>query len=230
MAQWAHEEGCHSVEELLEVSFGTIPLEEMFAKMQAQQRVETSFDVLGFLFSHIGGGGSVGGLQAREGAQDPLAVNLEGQPQNRSHWGFAPTSRIQLPKNLAPSRRNGALALISVMAADGQVRPRERAYLEAFLLHEELAPLQEAEIKLRRPHEIGPVGGLPQREALIERMLELAHIDEEADESEVRLIREYARHWGVDPARIDAWIQSHEAHTVSGLSRMVSKIKDLLLA
>lgn len=227
--RWAIEEGCADARELLEVSFGELSLEQAFAQVQAGQKLETSFDVLGFLFSHVGGGGSVGGLQASE--QEGQVQGQHPSPQDpEASWGYAPTSRIELPQHRAPHRRNRALALISVMAVDGEIRPGERAYIERYLAQEELAPLREEEIRVRRPHEVGPVGSLRDREALVEHMLALAHIDEEKDESEIRLIREFARHWGVDPARIDDWVEQHDLSHTSRPQRWLRKVRALLLA
>lgn len=225
LGAWAAEEGCQDHRELLETSFGDLSPEEMLAQMQRGERVESSFDVLGFLFSHIGGGGAASGARASSGEEEGEAVL-----DPRAHWGYAPTSRIALPSGRAPNLRNRALALISVMAIDGEARERERRYINDYLKAEGLAPLEDGEVRVRRPHEVGPVGSLTDREALIEHMLTLAHIDDEQDESELRLIREFARHWGVDPARIDDWVARYEARHVSFTTRWLKKARALLLA
>jgi hypothetical protein len=228
--RWALEEGCRDGAELLETSFGGVSVEEAWARFSQGERLETTFDVLGFLFSNVGGGaGSLGGVQSVE--EPPvLGVHAKGKEDEGERWGYAPTSRIVLPTGRSPNRRNRALALASIMAVDGQIRAEERERVDRLLREEEQPPLKEEELRVYRPHEVGPVGPLSAREELIELMLDLACADGEKDESELRLIREYARHWGVDPLRIDTWLEQHEARTVSVFRRTLRKLKALMLA
>ncbi len=226
--RWAQEEGYESAEEMLEVSFEGISLETFEDRIQKGERVETTFDVLGFLFAHMGGAGGAAGGQPSLGQPRLTAGRIHGPAEEI--WGSAPTARIQLPTGRMPHRRNRALALISVMAADGTTRPLERQFIDRMLAADDLDPLSDDEIKIRRPHEVGPVGPLKDREALVEAMLEVAHIDDERDETEIRLIRAFARHWGVDPARIDRWLKAHELRSSSRLTRALVKVKALFLA
>ena len=229
LARWAAEESFESVEEMLEASFEGIGVEEMHARILNRERVETTFDVLGFLFAHMGGGG---GTQTGlgKGGDDAKVVGGHGETPRDEAWGFAPTARIQLPSGRAPHRRNRALALISVMAADGQIRPLERQFIERMLTDEGLDPLDDAEIRIHRPHEVGPVGSLKDREALLERMIDLAHIDGEKDETEMKVIREFGRAWGIDPARISVWERGHADMNTTRLGRFFIKLKALFLA
>ncbi len=224
---WAAEDGAGSTQEFLEVSFGELSQEEIFARIQKHQRTETSFDVLGFLFSNIGGGAGAfqGGADDVQTVSSPTKSNEED-----SIWGFAPTARIQLPTERMPNKRNRGLALISVMAVDGQVRQAELNFVNKFLAEEGLEPVNPTEICVRRPHEVGPVGTLKDPERLVHTMVQLAYIDEERDESELRMIREFARHWGVDPARIDNWEQSERDKSASQIRRIADKVKALLMA
>ena len=50
----------------------------------------------------------------------------------------------------------------------------------------------------------GIAEGLADRERVLEEMFQLAWSDGELDESELRVIRDYARAWAIDPQRLDA--------------------------
>lgn len=222
---WAREEGCHDAAELLDVSFDGQALEDITAKILRRERVETSFDVLGFLFSHIGNGAA--NAQPTEGDAPVPGVH---HTRAEEELAPAPTSRIELPGSRAPHRRNRIYPLISVMVVDGEVREAERSFIESMLREEGLEPLQHEEIRVHRPHEVGPVGSLIEREKLIQLMIQLAHIDLEKDESEMRMIRDFARHWGVDPARVDAWEAQEEDRSATGMRRFLMRLKALLYA
>lgn len=229
LAHWAASDGFDSVEQMLEANFGSASVEDIHANIRAGRRVETSFDVLGYLFAHMGGSGAGGGMPAVEDALPRMGQNVAPEPDNED-WAVAPTARIQLPAGRRPHRRNRALALISVMAADGQIRDSERRFVEHILHEEGLDALRDEEIRVHRPHEVGPVGSIKDREALLEIMVELAHIDHERDETEIRLVRDYGRAWGVDPKRVDTWIAAHEVRSGSRLQRFLIKIRGLLVS
>jgi hypothetical protein len=80
------------------------------------------------------------------------------------------------------------------MMADGQVRPAERRFLDAALARMGAPPLDEADLRVWRPFELGPV---PDPKGLLKTMRLLALVDNEADGSERRVLQEYARAWGV---------------------------------
>ncbi len=226
LERWASNENYGLVHEMLEASFGELTVEEIHQRLQRKERIETSFDVLGYLFAHMGGGQTMQGV-----SEEPPALGHDGSviEDEDDGWGFAPTARIQLPSQRRPHRRNRALALVSVMAADGQIRDEERAFVGRLLQQEGLEPLKDEELRLHRPHEVGPGGSLKDREALSEMMVEVAHIDNERDETEMRIIREFGRAWGVDPARIERWTQDHESRSGSRIQRFFVKLKALMV-
>jgi len=229
LKRWAAEDGFEDTEELLDSSFVDPTLDGLMAAMAAGQKIETSFDVLGFLFSHMGGGAGGGQPAGAAVDHDALVQAQEVVARGSAPRGVPPTLRIKLPQARAPHRRNRALPLVSVMAADGQTREPELRFINAFLAEEKLAPIRPEEIRVHRPHEVGPVGSLTDRERICELMMELAHIDGEIDETEMRVIREYARAWGVDPARIDGWEKEWEHKQASRLLQFLRKVRSLFL-
>jgi hypothetical protein len=101
--------------------------------------------------------------------------------------------------------RDELLALASVAAADGQASVEDLAVLAQAAAARGLPPLPPDEVRVRRPAEIDPPPTLEQRERLLSEMFQMAWSDDELDESEVRVVREFARAWGVDPQRVTEW-------------------------
>lgn len=227
LARWAEEDGVGSWEELLASSFCAPTVEELMASLARGEAVETTFDVLGFLFSHMEGSGGGGGaaLEAEGVVQGVNAAAALGDGPR----GAPPTLRIKLPTARPASRRNRALALASVIAADGHARPAEVAFVNAVLAQEQQEALRPEEIQLLRPHEVGPVGSLKEREELCHLMVQLAYIDGERDETEMRVVRDFARAWGVDPARVDGWEAACEARGASRWQRTWQRARALFL-
>lgn len=81
------------------------------------------------------------------------------------------------------------------MVADGHVRPGERRFLDRALAEMGAPPLPDGELRVWRPYELGAVDD-PAR--LLRAMRLLALVDREADGSEERVLREYARAWRLE--------------------------------
>lgn len=214
-----------SIDELIETSFGEDSVEAIHAKIVAGETVTTSFDVLGFLFSHLAGGMS--GMSAGQDAP-PTKIAHEKSTDALSEGprGVAPTQRIVLPSAPAQKRRDLILPLVSVMAADGKLLDEERAFVQRVLEEEGLAPLQDHEIRVHRPHEVGWVGTLEEAEHLVSLMLQLAYVDQEGDSSELRVVRAFARRWGLTPERLADLERKHQP---MGWSHFVFRMKSILL-
>ena len=86
--------------------------------------VGTSFDVLGFLFSHLSGG--LSGMQA---GSDPVPSRREQETRQFTQDVDAPAAVITLPDAPTAHRRNKILPLVSVMAADGRLMGRTHPHL-----------------------------------------------------------------------------------------------------
>ncbi|MFN7147384.1 MAG: hypothetical protein ACK4YP_26690, partial [Myxococcota bacterium] len=104
------------------------------------------------------------------------------------------------PPEDAPDPHDIARALASVMLADGRIRPAERRFLDQALARMGAPPLDDGDLRVWRPHELGPV---PDPKGLLQAMRLLALCDHEADGSERRVLEEFARAWHV-PLPADA--------------------------
>ena len=199
---FAREEGFATARALVESTFVLGELSRVHAALILGEAVETSFDVMGFLFSHLGG--AVPGRDDDTPALPPAEVA-------RDH---GPAARLAALERRAPSPRNALLALASVALADGELVDAERELLDTFTHHRAVTPLALHELRVHRPDEVGPVGGLLDRERVLEQMVAVAFCDVDAggdvDASEVLVLRAFARSWGVDPARVEGWLRERE--------------------
>ena len=231
LARWAREEGCASADELVQSSFVLADVAKVHAALILGEPVETSFDVMGFLFSH-GGGGTVG---AQDDASDGPDGDLPLVDAGDVVWGPSASLRAVAERALEP--RNELLALVSVAAADGRVVPAERAFLDAYARQKGVAPLAPDELRVFRADEVGPVGSLIDRERVLEKMIELAYVDATSspvsgtvvDDSEERVIREFARAWRVDPARVSRWLREWHDEKGTLFSRLFRRAARHLL-
>lgn len=136
-------------------------------RVLAGEAVATSFDVLGWLLPGLSGGAAVRGPALTE-SPPPEERRVERRP---------------VPVDPDAAR----LALCSLAFADGQLHPAEAAWLR----RQGIEPLPTP---VRRPHELGRP---EDPAALVRQMVALALCDGVVDGSEVRLISEFARAWGV---------------------------------
>ena len=198
-----------SPRELVEAYFVLATADEILAALARREPVETTFDVVDYLFSSGHGQGGSASTAA------PRAVVVEPPPPSSVRSAFAPSrggdagtdATLLAPPSL---RRIGGpyeelLALASVAASDGEASEDDLQRLAAAAAARGLPPLPPYEVRVRRPAEIDAPPTLEQRERLIGEMFHLAFSDEQLDESEVRVVREFARAWGVDPQRVTEW-------------------------
>ena len=210
---FAHEEGFASARELVESAFVLGDVALVHAALILGEPVETSFDVMGFLFSHLGG--AVPGRDDLGAAIAPAAALADER---------GPVARLSALERRAPSPRNALLALASAALADGELVDAERELLDAATRDRGVAPLAPDELRVHRPDEVGPVGALLDRERMLEHMVAMAFCDVPAggdvDASEVRVLRVFARAWGVDPARVEGWLREREAAGLGPFARV----------
>jgi hypothetical protein len=55
-------------------------------------------------------------------------------------------------------------------------------------------------------------------------MFHLAYSDDQLDESEVRVVREFARAWGVDPQRVTEWTTIARSEGKSTVARWIDRV------
>jgi DnaJ-domain-containing protein 1 len=120
--------------------------------------------------------------------------------------------------------RDELLALAAVAAADGEASEDDLLVLRNAAAQRGIAPLGPEDLRVRRPGEIDPPATLPQREALLKEMFWLAWSDDELDESELRVVRAFARAWGVDPQRVEEWTEIATHGDDNRLERWVTRI------
>lgn len=181
LGRWAMEDGESDVSTFAVANFSGRTPDAVALAVLSGERVTTSFDVIAFLFP---GGGGGGGPALSPGENPPSHV----QPPSSQP---AVINTDAPPPGLPPIAR----ALASVMLADGQIRPAERRFLEDTARRLGGEPLAAHELRVWRPHELAR----PENpEALLSAMRALALCDKEADGSELRVLKEFARAWQLD--------------------------------
>jgi hypothetical protein len=182
LLRWAAEEDEPDVEAFVRANFGGSTLESVCARLVAGERVETSLEVVAWLFGGKGAFAGVGAIGARLRREDETTDTVDlGAPE------------VAAPRG--PDPRDATRALCAVAMADGRVHPAEEPLLtEALAALGCPAPLPE-DRRVWRPNEVGTV---PDPAATLAWMRRIALADGEADPSEVRLLRAYARAWRTD--------------------------------
>ncbi|MCW5832932.1 MAG: TerB family tellurite resistance protein, partial [Labilithrix sp.] len=133
------------------------------------------------------------------------------------------------PPPSAPPRAIG-YPLVSVIAADGEVHPEERALVDRFLEGEGLPPLADHEFRVHHPSEVAHLVPTERREDVVKLMCETASIDGMPDESERRVIRAYATAWHVDDEKLDFWMWGYESMNTSLARQLFLKLRRFVLS
>lgn len=152
---------------------------------------------------------------------EPLAVLADPFSSMGQRPGRAPSAPREVPPSdpslieddaPPPSAPPRAIIypLVSVIAADGDVHPKERALVDAFLRSEGLAPLTDDELRVHHPAQVARYVPAERREAFVRLMCEAASADGVPDESERRVIRAYASAWDVPDEKVEIWLWSYE--------------------
>lgn len=176
LADWARAEG-DDLHGFVAANFGGRSVAAVSASVRRGERVETSFDVVAWLFKD-----GVGGQPAAGGAV-PL-------PRGE---GRAPEVEAPAPE-LLPDPRAATIALVTVALADGMVPDRERATVLAECKKLGAPEPVESDWRLWRP---GEVGTPPDPAATVAAMRRVGLVHRLPDPSAERVIREFARHWRV---------------------------------
>jgi len=208
---WAASEGEHDVERFARAHLGG-SVAHVQERIHAGQVVHTTFDVIAWLFPDQGAGATHTPDQAPSAR--PVEIIDRTPAQGLRPHQVDP----ELPEPLDP--RVPARVLISVMVADGELRPGERRFIDAFLESEGLPPVNEADVRIWRPHEL-PAPPDPQtRRQLIEACVHLVHLDRQRDGTEWKVVRAFAMAWGIDEADLIAWDQAYDAQYATTMTRL----------
>lgn len=220
LRRWAQAEGTDDVDEFCAANMSGLSPREVGALVVAGQPVATSFDVIAFLFPGMGAGAGPnlgdgfdpyeparsmdvlpGGWPTAAPPPAPDALPV-GWPEPRlpdalpDGW---PEARPPAPPPVDP-RRTPVRALAAVMLADGIASKGERQFLERFCAAARLAPPTAEDLRAWRPGELPPPDDA---NIVVDAMVELAHLDRQQDGSEWRVVREFARAWGLDLAALE---------------------------
>ncbi len=188
---WSLGDGEPDVLLFTQVNMAGLTPAEVARRVLRGDRVETSFDVIAFLFPQAASGS---GLQPDDRKPEIRAVNaVAPMPSFPDVPEY--TQRAFEPLDVAR-------ALVSVMVADGVVRASEKAFLARMLQEFKAPALVEGDYRVWRPQELG-IPEDPKR--LFEVMRLMCLVDREVDGTEVRILQEYSRAWGVplDMAQLD---------------------------
>ncbi len=186
---WATRDGFASREELLGAVFVEPDAALLFDRRARGERLSVLADPFSTMGQRPAGRAPSAPREATP--SDPTLVDDERPPPS------APPRAIIYP-------------LVSVIAADGDVHPKERALVDAFLRSEGLAPLTDDELRVHHPSQVARFVPTERREAFVRLMCEAASADGVPDESERRVIRAYASAWDVPDDKVEIWLWSYE--------------------
>lgn len=210
LERWARDEGLASAQDLVDAYFVLPTTAEVVAALLRGEKIETTFDVADYLFSGgaAGGGATAGPSIMRDEAEAPR------------------TQRV--PKPISIQRLGGPrdelLALAAVAAADGEASPDDKQALARAADKRGIPRLDVDDVRVRRPNEIDPPPTLVDRERVLEEMFQMAWSDGQLDESEMRVIREFSRAWGIDPARLTEWTELYSFGESGAIERWFRRV------
>lgn len=208
LSRWAAEDGESDVARFCEGSFAGLSVVEVSALLVAREPVATNFDVMAWLFGGMTGGGGADSPRA-QGAAAPTSPSAPAEP----------------PPPPPPAFHLGR-ALASVILADGRASPAEQAMVDRVLQQAGQPPLLPEDLRVWRPLELGrPDDPAP----VVEAMAKLAWADGQRDETEWRVVREFARAWGFPAARLAALDARLEAAHASVPAQLWSGLKRLFI-
>lgn len=214
LSRWAAEEGDGDVETFCVANMGG-PAEAVVARLLAGEVVETTFDVVAWLFP------TVAGSRGR-GVSEAL------RPRDLVVTGDDPIVVPEPEPELAMDARTPARVLVSVMVADGHLRAGERTFVDRFLERDGRPPLDPADLRVWRPQELGPMPDPELRDRLIEAAVHLAHLDRERDGSEWKVILAFSRAWGVPDDRVHAWDRLYDQRYATAMTRLWRSLTGLV--
>lgn len=253
LERWAKEEGDPDVDRFVAAHFGapkgvSSPIDRVCELLARGERVETSFDAIAWLFPGVGavgggGGGGAGGDAAAKpfDAHDTLdtgppdmaaaaASPIVTWPDVRRHRTSVvpmsvPETHEAIPRHLQPLRVT-ARALASVMLADGIADATDRGFIDRTLAAWGHPPIEERDLAVWRPHDLG----WPHDPgAVVEAMCRLAYVDGQRDATEWRVVREFARSWGVSLEAVETLGAKLAKDNERGVKKAWSSLKALFV-
>lgn len=201
IARWGREEGYDDADAFFQATFTLPSVDDVALALARREPIET----VGDPFSPMHGG-----ARAVRPARD-VAPIIDTLPPAE-----APPRALLYP-------------LISVVAADGELHPKERELVDRFLAAEGLAPLAAEEFRVHHPADVAHFVPPERRPRIVELMCQVAIIDGLPDPNEVRVIKAYSSAWSVDEAKVDDWLAGYGDVVVSPLRQFFLKIRRFVL-
>lgn len=140
------------------------------------------------------------------------------------------TARPTAPPPPSAPPRAIVYPLVSVIAADGEIHPAERALIDRFLVNEGLAPLADHEFAVHHPSAVAHLVPVARRRDVVQLMCETAAVDGMPDESERRVIRAYAAAWDVPDEIVEFWLWGYENMNTSLVRQLWMKLRRFVLS
>lgn len=172
-------------------------------------------------------------VQDTSGVWPPAPPSRRPMVEDVSPAAFAATDPVASPLGRPPPSappRAIVYPLVSVVTADGEVHPEERALVDRFLQSEGLAPLADHEYRFHHPSEVAHLVPRERREEVVKLMCETAAADGMPDESERRVIRAYATAWEVDDEKLEFWMWGYENMNTSLARGLWLKLRRFVLS
>lgn len=221
ISAWALAEQEPDSEAFCRNNLGGLSLAEVVECLGAGAPVDTSFDAIAYLFPGMAGAAGAPGYSADEADEAQAESPYESHPTLD-----VPLEALSPTVSLGQGPAIAARALVAVMQADGQTRPGERRFIDAFLAQAGLVPLAESDFRHWRPVDLGiPEAPRP----IIDAMVELAHIDGQLDGAEWQVIREFARHWGEDLGPLEQRKAELSGRGDTGMARLWKNLRSIFM-
>jgi len=215
IAAWAAVESEPDPEAFCRNNLGGLSLEEVVQRLGTGTPIDTSFDAVAYLFP---------GMAGAAGSSAPSVEEADVYETQPTLDDPVPDLRPTLSLGQGPAI--AARAMVAVMRADGETRPGEQRFIDAFLEAAGLAPLAAADFRHWRPVDLG----IPDAPApIIDAMIELAHIDGELDAAEWQVVREFARHWGLPVAPLEERRARLAEGNERGLARLWANLRSIFM-
>lgn len=211
LMRWAVEEGEDDLEVFCQANLDGLDLDAVLERLATHTTLHTTFDAVAFLFPSAGGRKGSGGGGSVTGT--PVVPTVDPEPIAKA----APEMDPHTPARM----------LVSVMVADGELRAGEQRFVDSFLAREGLAPLPSRDLRVWRPHELGPVPDPALAARLVEACVHLCHLDQERDGSEWKLIVAYADALGVPRAQVEAWGRDYDRRYAPVMTRLMNALGGL---
>lgn len=244
---WAAQEGFASRQALLDATFAVPSVTHLWGRLARGERLEILADPFarwGMRMTETADPTRAENMQDAWDSADDLGdlddlpptsgVPISGVPSSRSPSSRAPSSlRTSRPPGV-PDPLAPLYPILGVIAADGEIHPEERRFLDELVRREGLPPVADDAIQVYAL-QVYPVPRAARlvprarREATLKTMCEVAAADGMVDESERRVIHAYAAIWGVPDETVDFWIWGYENMNTSLVRQLWTRLRRFVL-